>query len=81
MVMRMDDFEKMLIMFAVFALFICVLVGLVIWKVGPPQSINQSMHNVMDSEQRNLTTGGAGIPGGTNPYLATTIPIATIRPK
>ncbi len=30
---------------------------------------NQSMHNVEQSEQRNRTPGGAGIPGGTNPYF------------
>jgi hypothetical protein len=81
MVMMMDDFEKMLIIFAVFALFICTLVGMVVWKIGPPQQVNESMHNVMESEQRNLTTGGAGIPGGSNPYLATTLPLPTIRPK
>ncbi|WP_128860043.1 hypothetical protein [Methanocella paludicola] len=36
---------------------------------------NQSMHDVQQSEQRNVSTGGAGIPGGKNPYFATTFPM------
>ena len=80
--MRMDDFEKMLILFVLFVLLIGVSIGLVVWKIAPPQQFNNSMHNVMDSGQRDVTAGGAGIPGGTDPYLATKpIPLATVKPK
>ena len=70
----MDDFEKMLVIFGLFLILIIGSVVLVITKVAPPQSTSESMHNVMEGEQRDVTAGGAGISGGTNPYLATTIP-------
>jgi hypothetical protein len=37
----------------------------------------ESMHDVQQNEQRNVTPGGAGIPGGTNPYFATARPSPT----
>lgn len=37
--------------------------------------VNQSMHDVQQNEQRNISTGGAGIPGGKNPYFATSFPM------
>jgi hypothetical protein len=40
-----------------------------------PPPANQSMHNVQQSEQRNVTGGGAGIPGGENPYFPTMFPL------
>jgi hypothetical protein len=52
-----------------------MLMGVLIFSrpVLPPG--NQSMHNVEQNEQRNVTPGGSGIPGGTNPYFPTNFPL------
>lgn len=39
----------------------------------PP--MDRSSHDAQQKEQRNVSTGGAGIPGGKNPYFATYFPM------
>lgn len=42
---------------------------------GPIMPVGQSTHDAQQKEQRNVSTGGAGIPGGKNPYFATSFPM------
>ncbi len=42
---------------------------------------DQSAHNAQQKEQRNVSTGGAGIPGGKNPYFATSFPMPSPTAK
>jgi hypothetical protein len=58
------------------ALAFVLLLGIVVMASPTPlPPANQSMHNVQQNEQRGVTPGGAGLPGGTNPYFPTNFPL------